>query len=92
MTVLSSYATPMESNINYEEFLKILNRAGNMMGGDNQDEAGPHLINALRDQIHNRIAQMNQRDRDTTSKLRDIAQQAVQRGVDLGSVFSKFSG
>ena len=56
MTVLSSYATPMESNINYEEFLKILNRAGNMMGGDNQDEAGPHLINALRDQIHNRIA------------------------------------
>ncbi len=49
MTVLSSYAAPMESDINYEEFLKILNRAGNMMGGDNQDEAGPHLINALRD-------------------------------------------
>ena len=35
---------------------------------------------------------MNQRDRDTTTKLRDIAQQAIQRGIDLGSVFSKFAG
>jgi hypothetical protein len=73
MNVVSAYATSGESNVNYEEFLKILNRAGNMMG-ENQDEAGPHLINALRDQIHNRIAQMNQRDRDITTKLRDIAQ------------------
>jgi hypothetical protein len=48
MNVISSYTTPAETNVNYEEFLKILNRAGNMMG-DNQDEAGPHLINALRD-------------------------------------------
>lgn len=48
MNVISSYTTPAETNVNYEEFLKILNRAGNMLG-DNQDEAGPHLINALRD-------------------------------------------
>ena len=72
MSVVSAYATPNETNVNYEEFMKIVNRAGSMMG-ENQDEAGPHLINALRDQIHNRIAQMNQRDRDTTTKLRDIA-------------------
>mgnify|MGYP006090194167 FL=1 len=72
MNVVSAYATPNESSVNYEEFMKIVSRAGSMMG-ENQDEAGPHLINALRDQIHNRIAQMNQRDRDTTTKLRDIA-------------------
>jgi len=48
MNVVSAYTASGESNVNYEEFLKILNRAGNMMG-ENQDEAGPHLINALRD-------------------------------------------
>jgi Ca2+-binding EF-hand superfamily protein len=48
MNVVSAYATPNESNVNYEEFMKIVNRAGSMMG-ENQDEAGPHLINALRD-------------------------------------------
>jgi hypothetical protein len=59
MNVVSAYASPSESSINYEDFMKIVSRAGSMMGNENQDEAGPHLINALRDQIHNRIAQMN---------------------------------
>jgi len=31
MNVVSAYISAGESNINYEEFLKILNRAGNMM-------------------------------------------------------------
>lgn len=49
MSVAGIVATPMDTSVNYEEFLKILSKAGNTMGDLNQDEAGPHLINVLRD-------------------------------------------
>lgn len=32
MAVVGIYATPMENSVNYEEFLKILNKAANTMG------------------------------------------------------------
>jgi hypothetical protein len=40
---------------------------------DYQDEAGPHLITAMREQIHSRISQLSNYDREIIEKLRRIA-------------------
>lgn len=49
-----------------------------------QDGAGPHLINAMREQIHSRIAQLSQQDREVVERLRQMARNAVNgQGIDL---------
>ena len=60
------------------------------MGG--QDGAGPHLINAMRDQIAQRIQQMSNKDRSIVDKLRNITKEQISiKGTDLGSTFQKIA-
>lgn len=42
-----------------------------------QDGAGPHLVNAMREQIRQRIAQMSQQDRETIERLKDVTRNLV---------------
>ena len=59
---------------------------------DYQDEAGPHLVNAMREQIHSRISQLSNYDREIIEKLRKIANQSNrENGLDLGIVFQKLA-
>jgi hypothetical protein len=47
MNVIQSFVSSLETVVNYNEFLKALDRA--KIDDFNQDEAGPHLINAMRE-------------------------------------------
>ena len=93
MLVTSAFVTGAETQINYVNFLQTLAKVGATSIGDfNQDDAGPHLINAMREQVHQRISQMNQHDRDIMEKLRKTSTQAANNGVDLTQIFNKFAG
>ena len=74
--------------MNYLDFLKVIDKASVVLGDFSQDEAGPHIINAMREQVHGRISQMSNYDRDIIEKLRKIAAQANrEQGLDLGILF-----
>lgn len=47
MNIVQSFVSSLETAVNYHEFLKLLDRAKS--DSFNQDEAGPHLINAMRE-------------------------------------------
>ena len=47
MNIVQSFVSTLETAVNYHEFLKLMDRA--KVDGFNQDEAGPHLINAMRE-------------------------------------------
>ena len=54
MMIVQGFTQKLDDIVNYVEFFKTLDRTPNYIGGDNmggQDGAGPHLINAMRDQI-----------------------------------------
>lgn len=55
----------------------------------NQDDAGPHLINAMREQVHNRIANMPAQDREVIERLRKSVRGT--RENDMGNVFAKIA-
>lgn len=51
-----------------------------------QDEAMPHLI----DEVKNRISQMNENDRVTMDKLRKVARDLTNQGLNLSNAFLRF--
>lgn len=53
-----------------------------------QDTAGPHLINAMREQIQARIQNLTQSDREVVQRLRMVVRGAQ---VDISSIFTKFA-
>lgn len=74
MSIVQSFVATLETAVNYFEFLKMLDRT--KADSFSQDEAGPHLINAMRDQIHARIQSMSHHDREVIEKLRKISKNA----------------
>jgi len=63
MSILQQYTTSLDNAVNYVEFLKMLERAGQSSGPLDSQDAGPHLVNAMREQIYRRINEMSTRDR-----------------------------
>ena len=58
MNLVSAFTNRLDDGVNYLDFLKTLDKTPSLMGvGDtgNQDDAGPHLVNAMREQIAQRI-------------------------------------
>ena len=92
LSIVQQYTTSLDTAVNYQEFLKVLDKTQLYLNDYSQDEAGPHLINAMREQIHGRISQMSNYDRDIIEKLRKIASNANrEQGLDLGIVFQKIA-
>ena len=62
LSIVQQLTTSLDDAVNYYEFLKLLDRAKAMSISEDvsQDGAGPHLINAMREQIHARIGQLSQ--------------------------------
>lgn len=56
LSIVQQYTTSLDTSVNYFEFLKVLDKAQMYMNDYSQDDAGPHLINAMREQIHARIS------------------------------------
>ena len=85
--------TTLDDAVNYEEFLRLLDKARMYSDGDaSQDGTGPHLVGAMREQIRQRIAGLSQKDREIVERLRSTAKTATQQqGIDLATVFSKFA-
>lgn len=58
--IVQQLTTSLDDAVNYEDFLRLLDKARMYTDGDvSQDGAGPHLVNAMREQIRQRILQMN---------------------------------
>ena len=94
LSIVQQLTTSLDDAVNYYEFLKLLDRAKAMSISEDvsQDGAGPHLINAMREQIHGRIGQLSQQDREVVERLRHMVRNAVNgQGVDLTQVFMKFA-
>ena len=51
MNLVSAFTTRLDDGVNYIDFLKTLDKTPSyMQGGEgNQDDAGPHLVNAMRE-------------------------------------------
>jgi hypothetical protein len=88
LAIVQQYTTSLDTVVNYQDFLKVLERVHLYLGDFGQDEAGPHLINAMREQVHARISQLSNYDRDIIDRLRKIAAQSNrEHGLDLGVIF-----
>lgn len=83
MNVIQAFASG--SDVNYEDFLKAVKNAGAVY----QDDASPHIINAMREQVHQRINSMSAHERTTVDKLRRIAQNSSVS--DIQGIFAKFA-
>lgn len=92
MVVTSAFVSGAETTINYGHLLQALAKVSAGADQFSQDDAGPHLINAMREQVHQRISQMNQHDRGIMEKLRKTSTQAANSGTDLTQIFNKFAG
>ena len=85
MSMVQQFATGDE--VNYTFFLKSA-------GGDGragQDEASPHIINAMKEQVRNKINSLNEQDRSTIDKLRKTSVELMSQGLDIATVFQKFA-
>ena len=93
MSIVQQYTTSLDTAVNYLEFLQIIQKADIYGEGDyNQDGATPHLIDAMRGQIQDRISQLSIQDRDTIEKLRKYSRQANdEQGIDLSIIFNKLA-
>lgn len=71
LNIVQQLTTSLDDAVNYEDFLRLIDKARFYSDGDtSQDGAGPHLVNAMRDQIRQRILSMSQQDRETIERLR----------------------
>jgi len=71
LNIVQQLTTSLDDAVNYEEFLRLLDKARMYSDGDaSQDGAGPHLVGAMREQIRQRIAGLSQRDREIVERLR----------------------
>lgn len=89
MCIVQNFTTNLDTVVNYEEFLKLLEKVGYQGDFSSQDDAGPHLINAMREQIHQRISNMPSQDRDCLERLRKAARSSNQN--DMANVFAKIA-
>ena len=57
LAIVQQLTTSLDDAVNYSEFLKLLDRARHLTISEDasQDTAGPHLINAMREQVLARI-------------------------------------
>ena len=78
LSIVQQYTTSLDTAVNYQDFLKVLDKTQLYLNDYSQDEAGPHLINAMREQIHARISQLSNYDREIIERLRKVANQANQ--------------
>ena len=90
MSIVQQLTTSLDDAVNYQEFLKLLDKAKNISISDefSHDTSSPHLMNAMREQIHGRINALGHQDREVVERLRS---QVKQSNADIGRVFNRFA-
>lgn len=85
MSIVNQFATGDE--VNYNFFFKTTAN-GRDRG---QDDAQPHILNAMKEQVKAKINSLNEQDRSTIDKLRKVSADLMSQGLDVSSVFQKFA-
>lgn len=89
LAIVQQLTTTLDDAVNYQEFLKLLDRSRTINLSEDQSlETGSHLVGAMREQIHGKIMNLSHQDREVVDRLRAIIKQTQ---GDLGRTFSRFA-